>query len=216
MVESRPLVAPDPSVELVASAPAGHDVVAPSSTTAPSPVLAAVQQRRSYSKVTMVAPTRAELLPLVAAAARVADHGALRPWRLLELRGAAREQLGAAFVAAAACVGDEATKLAGKPMRAPLLIALVAARRVSFKVADWEQDATAAGVAHLLTLLLDDAGWGAMWRTGPLVRSDAVRTLHDLADTEELLGWLYVGGVPEDAKPGVRLSIDPEEFVTAL
>ena len=181
-----------------------------------SEVLRAVNSRRSYSKVTGIAPTRAELLPLVAAAARVADHGALRPWRLIELRGEARERLGTALVTASGCEGGEAVKLAGKPLRAPLLIAIVAVRRVSDKVADWEQDATAAGVAHLVTLLLEDAGWGAMWRTGPLVRTAPVRALHALGDNEELLGWLYVGGVPEDSKPGVRLAIDPEDFLGVL
>ncbi|WP_104089138.1 nitroreductase family protein [Cryobacterium sp. N19] len=183
---------------------------------ATSVVFRAVNHRRSYSKVSALAPTRAELLPLVAAAARVADHGALRPWRLLELRGDARERLGAAFVAACACEGSDALKLAAKPLRAPLLIAVVASRRASFKVTDWEQDAAAAGVAHLLSLLLDDAGWCAMWRTGPLVRTGPVRVLHGLGDNEELLGWLYVGGIPEDSKPGVRLSIDPEEFLGVL
>ncbi|WP_104083632.1 nitroreductase family protein [Cryobacterium sp. Y11] len=183
---------------------------------AASAVLLAVTGRRSYSKVTGEAPTRTELLTLVTAAARGADHGALRPWRLLELRGDARERLGAAFVAASACEGVEAIKLAGKPLRAPLLIALITSRHASFKVADWEQDAAAAGVAHLLTLLLADAGWGAMWRTGPLVRTAPVRELHALADGEELLGWLYVGGVPDDCKPGVRLSIDAEEFLGVL
>ncbi|TFD86348.1 nitroreductase family protein [Cryobacterium serini] len=183
---------------------------------ATSAVFQAVNCRRSYSKVTALAPTRAQLLPLVAAAARVADHGALRPWRLLELRGDARERLGTAFVVASACEGSEAIKLAGKPLRAPLLIAVVAVRRANDKVADWEQDASAAGVAHLLTLLLDDAGWGAMWRTGPLVRSAAVRAVHDLADNEELLGWLYIGGIPADCKPGVRLSIDPADFLKVL
>ena len=175
-----------------------------------------MSDRRSYSRVTGIAPSRTELLPLVAAAARVADHGALRPWRLLELRGDARDRLGAAFVAASACAGVEAIKLADKPLRAPLLMAVIASRRSSFKVSDWEQDAAAAGVAHLLTLLLENAGWGAMWRTGPLVRTAPVRALHRLADGEELLGWLYVGGIPEESKPGVRLSIDPEEFLGVL
>ena len=181
-----------------------------------STVFQAVNCRRSYSKVTALAPTRAELLPLVAAAARVADHGALRPWRLLELRGDARDRLGAAFVAASACEGIEALKLSGKPLRAPLLLAVIASRRVSVKVADWEQDVVAAGVAHTLSLLLEDAEWGAMWRTGPLVRSAPVRQLHGLGDNEELLGWLYVGGIPADCKPGVRLAIDPEDFLGVL
>jgi nitroreductase len=181
-----------------------------------SSVLEAALERRSCSKVNDLAPTRAELLPLVAAAGRVADHGALRPWRLLELRGQARERLGVALVEASAAVDDAALKLAGKPLRAPLLIAVVAARRVSSKVADWEQDAVASGVAHLLTLLLHEAGWGVMWRTGPLVRATAVRTMHELSENEELLGWLYVGGMPPGAKTNARQSIRSEEFLTAL
>jgi nitroreductase len=188
--------------------------------------LEAIRGRRSFSAVTADAPTHAELLPLVAACARVADHGALRPWRLIEVRGDARRRLGEAFVAASARRATEAgaeppataalTKLAGKPLRAELLIAVVASRRESDKVEAWEQDVTAAGVGHALSLLLAHAGWGVMWRTGAFTRTAEVHRLHDLADTEKLLGWLYVGGVPAGAKPGTRLPIDPAEHLSAL
>ncbi|WP_338145233.1 nitroreductase family protein [Cryobacterium fucosi] len=179
-------------------------------------VLDAVGARRSYSRVTAAVPTHEDLLPLVAAAARVADHGALRPWRLIELRGDARRRLGGALVAASGLAGADALRLAEKPLRAELLIAVVASRRDNAKVADWEQDAAAAGVGHALSLLLADAGWGVMWRTGPLTRTRQVHDLHRLTESEELLGWLYVGGVPEDAKPGVRQAIDPAEFLSVL
>jgi nitroreductase len=175
----------------------------------------AVSARRSHSLVGPTAPTHEELLPLVEAAARVADHGALRPWRLLELRGAARERLGEAF-AASTDTDAAASKLATKPLRAALLIAVVACTRQSDTVAEWEQDATAAGVAHTLSLLLHDAGWGVMWRTGPLTRSLPVRLMHGLSSHEKLLGWLYVGDVPADGRPGVRLAINPEDYLTAL
>ena len=49
--------------------------------------LEAVLRRRSRSSVTAEAPSRLALLPLVEAAATVADHGDLKPWRLIELRG---------------------------------------------------------------------------------------------------------------------------------
>jgi nitroreductase len=181
-----------------------------------SAVLDAIGRRRSHSKVTAAAPTHEELLPLVAVAARVADHGALRPWRLIELRSDARRVLGDALVAAAGATGADAANLAGKPLRAELLIAVVACHRESEKVADWEQDAAAAGVGHMLSLLLADAGWGVMWRTGSLARTSSVRETHRLRGSEELLGWLYVGGIPEDAKPGVRQIIDPTEFLSML
>ena len=188
--------------------------------------LEAIGGRRSFSAVTADAPTHDELLPLVAACARVADHGALRPWRLIELRGDARSRLGAAFAAASARLAAEAgaeppaaadlTKLAGKPLRASLLIAVVASHRESDKVEAWEQDVTAAGVGHALSLLLAHAGWGVMWRTGAFTRTAEVHRLHGLTESEVLLGWLYVGGVPAGAKPGVRLPVDPAEHLTVL
>jgi nitroreductase len=161
------------------------------------------------------APSRAELLELVDAAANVADHASLRPWRLIELRGDARNRLGQALAAASGKEGRDADKLAGKPLRADLLIAVVASRKPSHKVHGWEQDATAAGVAHTLSLLLTEAGWGVMWRTGPFTRSAPVRELHGLSDAEALLGWLYVG-VPPEGSSERRQSIDPEKFVTEL
>jgi nitroreductase len=179
-------------------------------------VLEAVGRRRSWPKVTHDSPSHDERQKLVAAAGTVADHGALRPWRLIELRGPALERLGAALVEAAGEEGGAATRLAGQPLRAPLLIAIVAAHRPSPKVAEWEQDAAASGVAHVLSLLLAEAGWGVMWRTGRLIRSEPVRRVHELADNEQLLGWLYVGGRSDEAKGGQTARINPEDFLTAI
>lgn len=175
-----------------------------------------VASRRSYSRVTPAAPTHEELLPLVAAAGRVADHSALHPWRIIELRGDARVRLGHAFAKDAKATGEDAEKLASKPLRSSLLLAIVAVRTKSEKVPGWEQDAVASGVAHVLSLLLHDAGWGVIWRTGHHTRSKAVHKMHGLADNERLLGWLYVGGVPEDSKEGHRKSIAPERFLSVL
>jgi nitroreductase len=180
------------------------------------PVLDAVQHRHSYPLVTGAAPSREEFEHLVRAAAGVADHGALTPWRLITLRGAARERLGAAFVAASAAEGDAAARLAAKPLRASLLIAVVAVHVPSIKVAEWEQDAAASGVPHVLSLLLDEAGWGVMWRTGPLTRSGPVHAMHGLAANEKLLGWLYVGGRPEPTDPPHREPVDLEGRLSEL
>lgn len=173
--------------------------------------LEAVRARRSWSKVTDAAPTRAELLVLVSAAGRVADHSSLRPWRLIELRGDDRQRLGAAIAEAQ---GDAAPST--KPLRAPLLIAVVASFRKSEKVPRWEQEAVASGVAHVLSLLLDEAGWGVLWRTGHYTRSEAVARAHRLGDDELLLGWLYVGGKPAGARAGRRKAVDARSHVTRM
>ncbi|WP_439591979.1 nitroreductase family protein [Microbacterium sp.] len=175
-----------------------------------SGALEAVRDRRSWSKVTDEAPTRAELLTLVSAAGRVADHSSLRPWRLIELRGDDRERLGAAIAKA-----EGETKPSSKPLRAPLLIAVVASYKKS-KVPRWEQEAVASGVAHVLSLLLDDAGWGVFWRTGAYTRSKPVAKAHGLGKDEELLGWLYVGGKPERTRPSRRRAVDAKHHVSRL
>ena len=179
-------------------------------------VLDAVRDRQSYSKVTEVAPTHEQLLPLVEAAASVADHGSMRPWRLIELRGDARVRLGEAFAKAAGVEGKHAEKLGEKPLRASLLIAVVGVYKPSFKVPEWEQEAVASGVAHSLSLLLDDAGWGVFWRTGIYTRSKPVAKMHGLADNEKLLGWLYVGGKPDKRKPEKKKKFDASRVLTSL
>ncbi|MFE6736901.1 nitroreductase family protein [Microbacterium sp. NPDC057650] len=170
--------------------------------------LDAVLARKSWSKVDDVSPTHEQLLPLVAAAGRVADHSSLRPWRLIELRGEDRERLGAAIAKAQ---GDD--KPSSKPLRAPLLIAVVVSPRKSEKVPYWEQEAVASGVAHTLSLLLDEAGWGVIWRTGHYTRSKAVAKAHGLKKKEQLLGWLYVGGKPAGKDGGRRKAIDAESVL---
>ena len=171
--------------------------------------------RRSSPKVVAGAPTHAELVQFVQAAANVADHGSLRPWRLIEIRGDAREQLGRALATAAGKHGKDGDKLAAKPLRADLLIAVVASRKPSHKVQEWEQDATAAGVAHTLSLVLTEAGWGVMWRTGPFTRSAPIRELHHLKKNEDLLGWLYVG-TPAKAADARKPTVDAERFIIQL
>jgi nitroreductase len=176
--------------------------------------LEAVLRRRSHPSVSADAPTHEQLLPLVEAAATVADHGDLKPWRLIELRGDSRLRLGQAFVEASGLEGKDAVKLAEKPLRASLLIAIVVSYQPSFKVHRWEQDAAAAGVAHTLSLLLDEAGWGVYWRSGGLTRSEVVHRMHELGPDEQLLGWLYVGGVLGD-KPA-RAQVNAGQFLSSL
>lgn len=173
-------------------------------------VFDAVAARRSWSKVTSDAPDHDEVVRLVGAAGRVADHSSLRPWRVIELRGDDRERLGRAMHKAEGSRGSSS-----KPLRAPLLLAVVFRERKSNKVPAWEQEAVASGVAHMLSLLLDDAGYGVIWRTGSTTRSKAVAKAHGLRKGERLMGWLYVGGKP-DEKVRTRRALDGEDYVSRM
>lgn len=179
------------------------------------PIADGMRRRRSHPAVTDHAPTKRELLPLIEAAASVADHGSLLPWRLIALRGEARVRLGAAIVEALGLEGGAAEKMAAKPLRAPLLLAIVVSPKPSHKVPRWEQEAVASGVAHALSLVLDEAGWGVIWRTGPYTRSGAVHRMHELKPDEYLLGWLYVGGTKK-SKGGRRKPVKAKDLLSSL
>ncbi|MFT4030436.1 MAG: nitroreductase [Protaetiibacter sp.] len=183
--------------------------------TARGSVADAMLRRRSHSSVGDLAPSERELLRAIEVAGTVADHAALRPWRVIAIRGEARERVGRAFAEAAGATGEDAEKLARKPLRAPLLLAVVVSPKPSGKVPDWEQEAVASGVAHALSLLLDEAGWGVMWRTGLVTRSGPVHRAHGLGPDERLLGWLYVGEKPA-RKSGRRSPIAAKKHLTSL
>lgn len=182
------------------------------------PVLAAMAARRSISKVGPQTPNDDELLTLLDAVTPVADHKALRPWRLLTIRGDDRLRLGAALDAAAG--REPGDKPNPKPLRAELLIAVIASPTEHPKVPEWEQHATAAGAAHLLELALWQAGWGVMWRTGLDANAPAVRALHGLDENELLMGWLYVGDIDPAFRKRLETSRrppkDPSQFLSTL
>ncbi|MBK0422412.1 nitroreductase [Leucobacter sp. CSA2] len=178
------------------------------------PVQAAVEARRSYSKVTDEAPGQAELERMIASLVSLPDHSGLRPWRFIALRGAARDRLGHGLAAAAK---TDPEKYVSKARRAPLVIAIVVSPRPSDKVPLWEQEAVASGAAHTLALLLHEAGWGVIWRTGELTRKKAVRKALGIKKPEYLLGWLYVGGIPPRNKtPKPRKPLQVERHLTTL
>ena len=64
--------------------------------------------------------------------------------------------------------------------------------------------------------LLDEAGWGVIWRTGHYTRSKAVAKAHRLEKNEELLGWLYVGGKPARDRPGHRKPLDARKVIARM
>lgn len=194
------------------SVPSSIDIVA-------DPVLHALSTRRSISKVDPETPNDSDLLEIIRSISSVADHKALRPWRFLIIRGNDRHRLGDALDEAAGVVrkpGETNTK----PLRAELLLALVSSPVKHDKVPEWEQHATAAGAGHLLELALWQAGWGVMWRSGTLTNTEPVRRLHRLNDHELLMGWFYIGAVPERYRQRLTTSSrplpKPEQFLDTL
>lgn len=132
-------------------------------------------------------------------ASRAPDHGQLRPWRFVVFRGPGRsalgEQLAQAERASNPSVTDEALrKIRANPLRAPVVIACVAKIVPDNpKVPRIEQVAAVAAAVQNIQLAAHALGFGAMWRTGPLVSSPSLKIALGFAPEDEIVAFLYLG-----------------------
>jgi nitroreductase len=177
--------------------------------------LEAVLTRHSVAPAFLAepAPDDAALDRILAAGASAPDHGKLRPWRFIVIRGPARVRLGEVFAeallrrqpdAAAAALEQERTR----PLRAPLLVAVVA--RIDpqhAKIPEIEQILSTAAAAQNILLAAHAQGFGAKWLTGANAYDDHVKAALGLAPSDRLLGFIHIGTV--DGSPPAVPRADP-------
>lgn len=159
--------------------------------------------RRSVSKLKEPAPGDAVIERVVRAALRAPDHGALRPWKILLVRGEARAKLGALLVESllrrhASASPDEIAKEQNKVLRAPLVVLVAASIKPSPKAPEIEQLLSAGTVMHGLLLGFQAEGFGAVWKTGAPTYDETFVEKVGLARTDKLVGFLYVGTPAEE------------------
>ncbi len=175
-----------------------------------------LQQRVSSPLLGDQPPTTAQLAQMFTAALRAPDHGALRPWRFLTVAGSDRIKLGELFLQAGLSNDPEMgegkqTKLRSMPLRAPLLVVVIACTRDHAKVPVIEQQLSAGAAAQNLLLSAFSQGVGGMWRTGDMAYHPLVMQGLGLTDGEQIIGFIYLGSQPERLKQIPVL--DPADFV---
>ncbi|MFL9949888.1 nitroreductase [Paraburkholderia agricolaris] len=154
--------------------------------------------RQSHWPLTEPGPASTELDLIFDAALRAPDHGNLRPWRFVTIRGDARDQLGDVLVdlACARSPGEPRSAHAHrrqKAFAAPLVIALGAALSAHSKVPETEQ-LLAVGAATMNMLnAIHALGYGGLWATGPDCYEPQLREALGFAPNEQLVGFLFVG-----------------------
>ena len=168
--------------------------------------LTALHTRTSSPRLTAPPPAESALANLYKAAFRAADHGLLRPWRFLEIRGTARQRLGELLVAAALADRPDLEpaqqdKLRAKPLRAPLLIVSISSPRPHPKVPEFEQQLSAAAATQNILLACHAQSIGAMWRTGAAASQPLVRQGLGLQPHEKIIGFLYLGTIAGPVRP---------------
>lgn len=177
--------------------------------------LDALLQRVSVSKLTEPAPTQPQREAIFSAALRAADHGRLRPWRFLLIEGQARDELGALYAAAGleddpAVSAETLDRYRQMPLRAPLIVVVIASCVEHPKVPEIEQIISAGAAAQNMITAAYALGLGAIWRTGEFAYHPSVARGLGLAQHEKIVGYLYFG-TPASAM-GKALALDSSEF----
>ncbi|MDE3740060.1 nitroreductase family protein [Metapseudomonas resinovorans] len=178
--------------------------------------LDALLNRVSLARLHEPAPDAAQREVLFRAALRAPDHGYLRPWRFLTIEGEGRAKLGELFVSAVLAKDPQApeaatTKARNMPLRAPLMVVVVATLQAGHKVPEVEQLLSAGCAAHGMLLAAHALGLGAIWRTGDMAYDLTVANGLGLAENERVVGFLYLGSVEGERRAAPELA--PADFV---
>lgn len=172
--------------------------------------------RRSFPAKLMQGPvpTRAELMPILTAAARCPDHGKLEPWRFIVLEKPSMVRLANLAESRARDTGGNDEKIAkgrGQFDLSALAVVVIASPKGVEKVPQIEQTLSAGAVCLGLVNAALASGWGACWLTGWVSHDRGfVEQGLGLAPHEFVAGIIHIG--TETATPPAR----PRPDITAL
>jgi nitroreductase len=177
-----------------------------------------LHSRESAARLQEPAPSDSELAAIVQAALRAPDHGRLRPWRFIAIRGPALERFGAVLAETLQARMPEASAEAlarerGKALRAPLIVAVAARIRDNGKIPPVEQLLSAGAAAQNIMLAANALGYGAMWKTGDPAYDDRVKRALGLEEQDAIVAFIYLGTNSGAARPAQPRAAVPEFLV---
>ncbi|MBU3023065.1 NAD(P)H nitroreductase [Aestuariibacter sp. A3R04] len=177
--------------------------------------LSLLLNRQSQARLQAPAPDGISLDNIMRAALRVPDHAGLTPWRFVVCQGKGLTELGAIFERSA-IENDRSQKEIERaiqlPLRAPMVIVAIACYREHEKVPRVEQIASASCAVMAMQMAAQAQGFNGIWRTGAYAHCDVVRRAFELAEEDEIIGFLYLGtpAIPSIDKPALA----PSDYFT--
>ena len=152
--------------------------------------------RQSTPRLTQPAPSPIELQHILDAATRAPDHAGLTPWEFIIAEDDGLARLGDIFVSALKAKGadeDLIVKAKNMPLRAPMVITIVAKVTEHPKVPELEQHLAAGCAVMAMQQAAFAQGLGGIWRTGELAFDANVHQLLGLEQQDQIVGFLYLG-----------------------
>lgn len=183
-----------------------------------NPALQLLLERSSCPRLQAPAPDPAQLELMFRAAVRAPDHGHLRPWRFLVVQGDGLHALGELYAKALLSSSPDATqeqlkRVRSMPLRAPMIVVLVACLQEHPKVPEYEQLIAAGCAGHGMLLAAQAQGMGAFWRSGEMCEHSHVHKGLGLQDNERIIGYIYLGTPCPESRQ--HAGPDPAGFVSS-
>ena len=174
----------------------------------PQDLLDLLLSRQSVGALEEPAPHGTELDLILDAGLRAPDHGRLRPWRFVLIRGEARTTLGECLAEAVKARDRQAPpaqldRYRAWAQRTPLLIAVGARIRLDHPVPEIEQMLSAGAAAMNMLNAIHMLGYGGMWVTGANTYDPRVNAALGFHAPSRLVGFLAVG-TPRTTTPAER------------
>jgi nitroreductase len=152
--------------------------------------------RRSTHALAAPAPEGDALEAILQAALRVPDFQRLRPYHFILASGEGLDRLGVLLEQAAiasAKPADIIERCRRMPLRAPLVVVVVARWRQHNIVSRFEQQLSAGCAVMAMQMAAVAQGFGGVWRSGwPMFDRNLHQAL-DLAEDDQIVGFLYLG-----------------------
>lgn len=172
------------------------------------------RRSRPAKTLALPVPDRAQLMPILTAAARTPDHGKLEPWRFIVIGRAALARLADLAETRGKALGKSPEDIAKGRIQfdqGNLAVAVIEVQKPSGKIPPIEQTYSAGAVCLGLLNAALASGWGANWLSGWPSHDATFRAQGlGLNDHERIAGFIHIG--TESSAPPER----PRPDLTAI
>ncbi len=161
-----------------------------------------LKTRRSVTakKMTRGNVTKDHLRQILEAGIRVPDHGALKPWKLKVIKGAAQKQLDqevifAEFIKANPDASAETQSIEkNRFQRADTVIAVISSPVEHKSITEWEMHLSAGAVCTTLLYAAQSLDYAAQWLTEWYAYNDnLLQRLGGVPGKDRIAGFIYIG-----------------------
>ncbi|HEX4157750.1 MAG TPA: nitroreductase [Rhizomicrobium sp.] len=171
--------------------------------------------RRSGSAKAMTGPgpSPEQLRTILAAGARVPDHGKLAPWRFILFEGDGRCRMGellerTIWESDPDASPERLTMERNRFLRAPVVIGVVSRVREGIPIPPWEQQLSAGACCQNMLIAAHAMGFVASWITEWCAFDLNVLEALGLGPGERIAGFIYVGKPAVEPQERLRPDLD--------